>query len=129
MQFKVPQNVQREDTIIWGITFKQMLILMIGGGITTGVYISLERVYVVAIWAPATLFFALTTLAFAFLKIHNMPLQIYYEFYRIQYLQIRENGFKEQIVQKYLQSKKKKWKIIQKVDNKKRSKKVTHKCT
>ena len=33
MRFKVPQDVQREDTIIGPITFKQLIIMIIGGGI------------------------------------------------------------------------------------------------
>ena len=43
MQYKVPQDVQREDTIIGPLTLKQLGILGVGGGIAYGIYISLGK--------------------------------------------------------------------------------------
>lgn len=73
MQFKIPQNVQREDTIFLNVTFKQLLIMLVGGGFAYSVYIILARTgqpQAVAI-TPAALL-ALLTLAIAFLKIRDM---------------------------------------------------------
>ena len=73
MQFKVPQDVQREDTIIGPITLKQLIILGIGGGITYGIYVSLAVTYFAEIWLPPVLIVGGLTLAFTFLKIHSLP--------------------------------------------------------
>jgi len=77
MQFKVPQNVQREDTIIGPITFKQLLILGIGGGITYAVYMLLATRYFIEIWLGPVLILGGLTVAFAFLKIHEMTFHQY----------------------------------------------------
>lgn len=77
MRFKVPQNVQREDTIIGPLTLKQMGILGIGGGLTYMIYISLSATYFIEVWLLPVAFTGLLTLAFAFLKIHSLP---FYEF-------------------------------------------------
>lgn len=77
MQFKVPQNVQREDTIIGPLTIKQLLILGIGGGIAYGIYISLSKTYFMEIWLPPVAIISGITLAFTFLKIHNLPFHIF----------------------------------------------------
>ncbi|PIZ75048.1 hypothetical protein COY05_05230 [Candidatus Peregrinibacteria bacterium CG_4_10_14_0_2_um_filter_38_24] len=71
-QYKVPQDVQREDTIIGPLTLKQLGILGIGGGIAYGIYISLAKSYPMAIWLPPMVIIIAITLAFAFLKIHNL---------------------------------------------------------
>lgn len=73
MQFKVPQDVQREDTIIGPLTLKQMIILGIGGGLAYTIYISLAKTYFIEIWLPPVAIVAIITLAFAFLKIHSLP--------------------------------------------------------
>lgn len=75
MQFKVPQNVQREDTILWFITLRQLILLLGGGGISYFLYVQLSKVYelttleVILILVPF-----LVTVAFAFLKIKSMSL-------------------------------------------------------
>lgn len=73
MQYKVPQDVQREDTIIGPLTLKQMGILGAGGGAAYAIYISLAKSYFIEIWLPPVAVISLLTLAFAFIKIHNMP--------------------------------------------------------
>ncbi len=77
MQFKVPQDVQREDTIIGPITLKQLAILGVGGGIAYIIYISLAANFFIEIWLPPIAIILILTLSFAFLKIHNLP---FYEF-------------------------------------------------
>ena len=77
MQFKVPQDVQREDTIIGPLTLRQMGILMVGGGIAYAIYLSLSKTYFIEIWLPPVAVISIITLAFAFLKIHNLPFHLF----------------------------------------------------
>src|SRR3990167_7012089 len=72
MQFKIPQNGQREDTIIGPITLRQLIILGIGGGIGYVIYLTLAKKYFIEIWLPPVLFVGLLTVAFAFVKIRNL---------------------------------------------------------
>ncbi|MFH1534157.1 MAG: PrgI family protein [Nitrospirota bacterium] len=73
MQYKVPQDVQREDTIIGPITLKQLAILGGGGAVAYVIYVSLVKTYFWQIWLPPVVIVAGITLAFAFLKIHSLP--------------------------------------------------------
>lgn len=77
MQFKVPQDVQREDQIIGPITLRQMIILGVGGGIAYALYVSLAKTYYAEIWFPPVAIVSAITLAFAFLKIHSLPFHIF----------------------------------------------------
>lgn len=77
MQYKVPQDVQREDTIIGPITLRQMGILLAGGGLAYTMYISLAKTYFIEIWLPPVAIISALTLAFAFLKIHSLPFHIF----------------------------------------------------
>jgi len=77
MQYKVPQDVQREDTIIGSLTLKQIGILGIGGGISYAIYITLAKNWMIEVWLPPTGIVVMITLAFAFLKVHNLPFHIY----------------------------------------------------
>lgn len=72
MQFKVPQDVQREDTIIGPITIRQLIILGIGGTITYAIYVSLAKTYFLEVWLLPVVLTGGLTLAFAFLKIHSL---------------------------------------------------------
>lgn len=71
MQQKVPQDVQREDTIIGPLTLRQMIILGVGGGIAYSIYVSLAKKYFIEVWLGPVAIVSILTLAFAFLKIHN----------------------------------------------------------
>src|SRR3989338_11249649 len=73
MQFKVPQDVQREDTIIGPITLKQLAILGVGGGLAYATYVGLSATYFIEVWLPPTVIISGITLAFTFLKIHSLP--------------------------------------------------------
>lgn len=68
MQFKVPQNVQREDKIVGPLTLKQMIIMAIGGTIAYGIYVSLARYYIWITWLPPVAIIAIITIAFAFVR-------------------------------------------------------------
>lgn len=73
MQFKIPQNVQREDTIIGPVTFKQLAILLVGGGISYSIYVLMAKsLYTNLTIAVFVAPIALLTLAIAFLKIKDM---------------------------------------------------------
>ncbi len=76
-QFKVPQDVQREDTIIGPITLRQMIILGFGGGIAYAIYISLAKTYFLEVWLPPVAIVSAITLAFAFLKVHSLPFHLF----------------------------------------------------
>ena len=73
MQFKVPQDVQRKDTIIWTLTIQQLIILGIGGGIAYALYLQLSKTYFIEVWLAPVVIISAITLAFAFLKIHSLP--------------------------------------------------------
>ena len=77
IQYKVPQNVQREDTIIGPLTMRHMIILGIGGGIAYAVYVSLAKTYYIQVWLPPVAIISAITLAFAFLKIHSLDFHIF----------------------------------------------------
>jgi hypothetical protein len=85
MRFKVPQDVQREDTIIGPITFKQLVIMIIGGGITYSMYLILFPIYKIFVWLPIVVILGLLTLSFAFLKVFNMNFTVFL-LYLIEFL-------------------------------------------
>lgn len=84
MQYKIPQNVQRADTIIGPITFPQLAILLVGGGISYALYLMLSKIYYWYVYIWPVGFFAVLTLAIAFVKIADMTFLRYilymYEF-------------------------------------------------
>ncbi|HEY5713800.1 MAG TPA: PrgI family protein [Candidatus Gracilibacteria bacterium] len=78
MQFKVPQDVQREDTILWFITLRQLIFVLIGGGISYALYVGLSKIYELnGIELFAILIPFLVALAFAFLRIRGMSLMMF----------------------------------------------------
>jgi hypothetical protein len=72
MQYKVPQNVQREDTIVGPLTLKQLAILGIGGGITYSVYLTLAQTYFIEVWIWPVAILGILTLLFAFIRPFNL---------------------------------------------------------
>ena len=68
MQFKVPQNVQREDKIVGPLTLKQLIICGVGFGIAYGIYTSLARYYIWVTWILPVGIVAIITISFAFVK-------------------------------------------------------------
>lgn len=73
MQFKIPQNVQREDKIIFFLTLKQMIICAGGGTIAYAIYTALAKVYILSVSLIPTVIVVVITLAFAFLKVREIP--------------------------------------------------------
>lgn len=75
MRFKVPQDVQREDQILWFLTLRQVIILILGFGISYTLFNSLSKQYdlnqleIILCWIPAAI-----SVAISFLKIHGISL-------------------------------------------------------
>ena len=75
MRYKVPQDVQREDQILWVLTLRQVIILIIGFGFSYMLFSSLNKQYElnqieqILIWIPGAMAAAL-----AFVKIKGIPL-------------------------------------------------------
>lgn len=73
---KIPQNVQIEDRIIGPVTLRQLIITIIGCGISYAIWSSLQKMFgavgitvTVVAWIPAVIF-----IAFAFIKVYNLSL-------------------------------------------------------
>ena len=75
MRYKVPQDVQRADQILWFLTLRHLIILIVGGGFSYVLFTSLNKQYnlneleQILIWIPALL-----AVAFAFVKIKGIEL-------------------------------------------------------
>lgn len=68
MQFKVPQNVQREDKIVGPLTLRQLIICGVGGGIAYAIYVGLGKDYLWITWLPPVAIISLVTILFAFVR-------------------------------------------------------------
>jgi hypothetical protein len=68
MQFKVPQNVQREDKIVGPLTLKQLIICGIGFAVDYAIYNSLSKQYIWVTWVLPVGIVAIVTIAFAFAR-------------------------------------------------------------
>ncbi|OGC82631.1 MAG: hypothetical protein A2V81_03940 [Candidatus Abawacabacteria bacterium RBG_16_42_10] len=68
-QFKVPQNVQRADTIIGPLTMMQLIIAVVGGGLAYIIYLSLQQPVATIL---AVIIVSITA-AFVLIRIHDMP--------------------------------------------------------
>lgn len=75
MRYKVPQNVQRADQILWFLTLPQLIILILGFGISYWLFTTLNKIFIldqisqILVWLPGGI-----AAAFAFLKIKGIPL-------------------------------------------------------
>lgn len=83
MQFKVPQNVQREDKIVGPLTLKQLIICGVGFAVDYGIYTSLAKYYELITWILPVIIVAGITVAIAFLR----PLDISFGKYVIRWLE------------------------------------------
>ena len=83
MQFKVPQNVQREDRIVGPLTLRQLIICGVGGGIAYTIYVALGKEYLWITWLPPVALVSLVTVLFAFVK----PLDMDFSRFLVVYLQ------------------------------------------
>lgn len=68
MQFKVPQNVQREDKIVGPLTLKQLIICGIGFAVDYGIYVNLAKYYIWVTWIVPVALVAIITVAFTFIR-------------------------------------------------------------
>ncbi len=122
MQFKVPQDVQRKDTIIWTLTIQQLIICGIGGGIAYAIYIQLSKAYFMEVWLPPVVIISAITLAFAFLKIHSLPfdefLMHFIEYHLLPRKRFWIQGTGTPFIPPFDESQKKTKKIIEKKDTK-----------
>lgn len=75
MQFKVPQDVLRADKIVGFLTLRQLIIVTLGGGIAYGLFTVLNKQYFVEVWLPPVLFVTICTVAFAFIRFHDIPFE------------------------------------------------------
>jgi len=84
MQFKVPQNVQREDKIVGPLTLRQLIICGAGGSIAYAIFVSLGKDYLWITWLPPVAIVVLITILFAFIRPLDMSfakfLTVYLEF-------------------------------------------------
>jgi hypothetical protein len=90
MRFKVPQDVQREDQILWFLTLRQVVILILGFGISYTLSNSLSKQYelhqveIILCWIPAAI-----SATIAFLKIHGISL------FKFALLLIEQTAFRQ----------------------------------
>lgn len=68
MQFKVPQDVQREDRIVGPLTLRQLIICGIGGMTAYAIYTAFVKQYEWITWLPPVVIVAILTLSFAFIR-------------------------------------------------------------
>lgn len=86
MRFQIPQNVQREDTIVGPVTFMQLAISLLGGGLTYVVYLFFASQGIgIAVWGPVVALMAGATLTVAFVKIFDMKFYVFF-FYMLEYI-------------------------------------------
>ena len=85
MQFKVPQNVQREDHIVGPLTLRQLIICGVGGGIAYAIYVSLGKYYELITSLPPTIIIGLITILFAFIR----PLDLTFAKFLLTYLEFQ----------------------------------------
>lgn len=83
MQFKVPQNVQREDKIVGPLTLKQLIICGIGFAIDYAIYNSLAKQYIWVTWILPVAIVAIITVAFAFVR----PLDLSFTKYILRWIE------------------------------------------
>ena len=82
MQYKVPQDVQREDRIVGPLTLRQLIICGIGFSIAYAAYTSLGRDYELITAIIPVVLISLITVTFAFIK----PMDLNFEKYILYWI-------------------------------------------
>ena len=77
MQFKVPQDVQREDHIVGPLTLRQLIICGIGFSIAYAIYTTLGRDYELITTLIPVIILSLITVVFAFITPLELPFERY----------------------------------------------------
>ncbi|MFA6550346.1 MAG: PrgI family protein [Candidatus Gracilibacteria bacterium] len=83
--YKVPSDVQREDTIVGPLTMRQLIICGAGGALSYVIYVTLAKNYYIEVWLLPVAFSVILTVTFAFVKIHNLSF-FRYLLYLIEYI-------------------------------------------
>ena len=126
MRFKVPQDVQRADRIVGPLTWKQLIILGVGGGICYAIYVTLAKKYFIEIWLPPIIVIGGATVAMTFLKIYGLSferfLMSFIEYHFLPKKRVWQKGQAETFVS-YLSRKKEDKKLKTAQTNKKDTKK------
>lgn len=69
MQYKIPVQIENEDPIVFGLSLKQLIIMMVGGAIAYGIFTSLEKnVWWEIALIPTLIILAITLLIALFKK-------------------------------------------------------------
>ena len=75
LRYKVPQDVQREDKILFFITLKQLIVLMLTGGISYFLFVTLSENYYLSQIAVAFIMLPFVLgCAFCFVRIKGLSL-------------------------------------------------------
>lgn len=77
MQFKVPQDVQREDRIVGPLTLRQLIMCGVGFTISYAIYTVLGREYELITVLIPVIIISLITVTFAFIKPLNLNFEKY----------------------------------------------------
>jgi hypothetical protein len=73
MQFKVPQDVERADKVLFGMTWTQIIILIIGGTLDYMIFAMLSKNFHFMVWIFPVAFFGFITLGMALIQIQSIP--------------------------------------------------------
>jgi len=92
MQFKVPQNVQREDKIVGPLTLRQLIMCGVGGGIAYAIYVALGKEYLWITWLPPVAIISLITVLFAFVRPLDMDFSRFLAVY-LEYVLLPQKRF------------------------------------
>ncbi len=76
MQYKVPQNVDVEDKVIAGLTLRQFVFLMSGGGIVLILFFAITGP-IRFLFFPLAVLVTAISISLAFLKINERPFEIF----------------------------------------------------
>ncbi len=122
MQFKVPQNVQREDKIVGPLTLRQLIMCGVGGGIAYAIYVSLGKDYLWITWLPPVAIVVLITVLFAFVRPLDMDfsrfLAVYLEFVLLPQKRVWVQSSAEIITSMYASSTQQQSKVEKKAEAK-----------
>ena len=74
MNFKIPSDVEVDDKILYFLTIKQLVILVIWWSISYLIFITMAKAwFLAAAWGPIVIPIAIITVMIAFLKINHLP--------------------------------------------------------
>lgn len=111
-KFKIPQEVQREDRIFGPITFRRLIILTLGGGLTYVLFMSLSSAGVM-VWGIPTFFSGALTFSLAFIEPFGMRFSKFIlrmlEFSFLPRVRLWDKRFSQDIAFEFYASEHRKW--------------------